>query len=95
MTESERALIHWIKDADKLAAPSGQDSVSVHPQLKAENFSDKQQATDQAGILFSLSRIPGQGYICSEFNFSDGNFTTLARQTAGLTPGSDRWKIDQ
>lgn len=77
MTESEQALIRWAKGADKVAAPSGQDSLPVHPQLKAEHFSREWQAiwcphdnVDPAGILPFLSWIPAQEYACPEPSFS-------------------------
>ena len=102
MTENERALIRWVKGADKLAAPSGQDSVPVHPQLKAEHFSRQWQAiwcphdnVDPAGILPLLSWIPAQGYACPEPSFSEGIFARLAKQAAGKAPGPDGWRADQ
>eukprot|EP00435_Cladocopium_sp_Y103_P054690 s2232_g17.t2 len=102
MTENERALIRWVKGADKLVAPSGQDSVPVHPQLKAEHFSREWQAiwcphesVDPAGILPFLSWIPAHGYVCPEPNFSEGIFARLAKQATGKAPGPDGWKADQ
>ena len=76
MTESEPALIRWVKGADNLAAPSSKDSVPVHPQHKAEHFNCEwqsiwcpQENVDPNGILLFLTWIPAQGYACPEPTF--------------------------
>ena len=101
MTENERALIRWVKGADKLAAPSGQDSVPVHPQLKAEHFSREWQAiwcphdnVNPAGILPLLSWIPAQGMLVRNQVFQMELFARLAKQAAGKAPGPDGWRAD-
>ena len=102
MNENEQALIRWVKGADKLIAPSGLDSVPVHPQLKAEHFGREWQAiwcphsnVEPERVLPFLSWIRADEFFCPEPVFTDTSFVRLTKQASGKAAGPDGWKADQ